>query len=108
MTKREGHKDQIEDPKNRIITNYESEVGPGVLQFSIQQSMALQDFQTKGTELKHSQKRTSCTFVILAAVLKALQVQVQCLLKAGPEHSRSDLAFKRPKLRNNLIFRMLC
>ena len=71
----------MEDSEDKI-TNFESEVGPGVLQFSIQQSMALQEFQTKRTELKHSQKRTSCTIDILAAVLKA-----------GPEHSgsRSDV-----------------
>ena len=40
----------IEHSENRNITYFENEVGPGVLQFNIQQIYNLQNFHTKRTK----------------------------------------------------------
>ena len=45
----------------------------------------------------------SCTWFMPLVFL-----QRSCLLNAGLKHSRSDLVFKQPGLRNNFVFRMLC
>ena len=56
----------MEHSENKIITNFENEVGPRVLQFIIQQASPCKNSRQK-TELKHTQKPSSCTFDILEA-----------------------------------------
>ena len=57
------HGKAIEYSKNKIVTHFENEVGPGVFQSSVQQPFA----QSTKTELKHSQLITFYDFGNLAA-----------------------------------------
>ena len=88
----------IEHSENKIITHFENEVGPGVLWSSNQQTYNLQNFA------QHRQNRhiISCTWFVPLVFL-----QHSCLSNAGLEHSRSDLIFKHPRLKNDSIFGML-
>ena len=88
----------IEYSENKIITHFENEVGPGVLWSSNQQTCNLQNFA------QHGQNRhiISCTWFVPLVFL-----QHSCLSNAGLEHSRSDLIFKHPRLKNDSIFGML-
>ena len=72
-----------------------------MLQSSVQQTYNLQIIHRIKTETTHDQVHMVCAFGILAFL------QHSCLLKAGLEHSRSNLVFKQPRLRDNFIFGML-
>ena len=54
-----------EHTRDKIIKYSGNEVGHGVLRLSVQETCALQEFQTKRTESKHNQWRTLCAFGIL-------------------------------------------
>ena len=87
-----------EHSENKVITRFENEVGPGVLWSSNQQTYNLQNFAQHG----QNQHIISCTWFVLLVFL-----QHSCLSNAGLEHSRSDLVFKHPRLKNDSIFEML-
>ena len=55
----------------------------------------LQIIHRIGTETTHNLLHMICAFVILAALV---------FLTGGLEHSKSDLAFIQPRLRNNVIW----
>ena len=84
----------IEHSKTKIVTHFENEVGPWVLQSSIQQTYNLQKFRTTRTELIHNQSHIVSAFSILAAVV---------FVERWTEALRSDLVFKHPRLRNNFL-----
>ena len=88
----------IEHSKNKIITHFENEVGPGVLWSGNLQTYNLQNIA------QHGQNRhlISCTWFVPLVFL-----QHSCLSNAGLEHSRSDLVFKQPRLKNDSTFGML-
>ena len=57
----------IEYSENKVIMYFETEVGPGVLQFSVQQTCNLQKFHTTRTESTHNQLNVVCVSGILAS-----------------------------------------
>ena len=59
----------IEHSENKISTCFENEVGPGMLQSSIQQTYNLQIIQRIRTEMTHNQLHMVCAFGILAALV---------------------------------------
>ena len=58
----------IEHSENKIITRFENEVGPGILQSSVQQTYNLQIIHKIRTEITYNQLYKICAFGILAAV----------------------------------------
>ena len=77
------------------MTYFQKELGPGMLQYSVQ--YAYNYFKRTWTESRHS----FCAYLVPLVFL-----QRSFSLNAGLERSRSDLVFKQPRLRKNLIFGM--
>ena len=77
----------IEHSENKIIRNFESEVGPGIVEFIIQQTLPCKKSR------QQRQNRNVISFLRFVPLLQA------CLLKAGVAHSRSDLVSKHHILR---------
>ena len=74
---------------------FENDIRPGVLQSSIRQTRVLQEYQ------RHKPGATD--YVSILSVLCKI-LQILCILKTGPEHSRSNLVFE---MLDNFIFGML-
>ena len=88
----------IEHSESKIITYFENEVEPGVLQSSVQQTYTLQNFSQEGQN-RH---------IICDKYFESLEIlQRLSLLNARLEHCRSDLVSKQPRLRDSFIFGML-
>ena len=82
--------------RNKVIAQsglFENDIGPGVFQFSVQQTCLLQESQ------RHKPDVTNYGSILS---LPSRTLAWQCLLNAGLEHSRSNLVFKI-----NFMFRML-
>ena len=60
---------RIEHSENRIIKSFGNEIGPEVLQSSIQQTYSLQKFHATQTVSTHNQLYVVCAFGILAALV---------------------------------------
>ena len=88
----------IEHSENRMITYSENEVGPGLLQFRVQQRYTLQKFLTEVTDIY---------IWFVANAFECLEMlQRSGLLNVTVEHIRSDLNFNQPRLLHNFIHRM--
>ena len=77
----------IEHSENKIITQsglFGNEIGPGVLQSSVQQTRVLQEYQ------RH--KPCATDYVSFCPYFMNY-LQIVCLLHARLEHSMSDLVF---------------
>ena len=59
----------IENSENKVITYFQNEDEPGVLQFSVRQTYKLQKFHTIRTESKHYQLHVVCALGILAPLV---------------------------------------
>ena len=88
----------IKHSENTISTHFENEVGLGVLWSSNQQAYNLQNFAHNG----QSRHIISCTWFVPLIFL-----QHSFLSNTGVEHSRSNLVFRHPRLKNHSIFGML-
>ena len=92
------HHSTIEHSENKIITNFESWVGPGVIQFIIQ--------QTSPCKYKQRGENNRNVISILRCVPLVFLLQA-CLLKARVEYSKSNLVSKQHILRKNFTFGIL-
>ena len=87
--------------ENKTITNFKNEVGPGVLQSSVQQALLCKNFKQQG----HTGNLAS--LIQFVPLKKFDTVAADMLLNAGLEYSRSYLVFRQSRLRNNFIFGIL-
>ena len=84
----------IEHFADKIRMCIENEVGPCLLQLSVQYKTFSSKNSRKKIDCRHSQWLLLCAFCIPAKHL---------FLNAGQEHSRSNLFFKQPRSHNNFI-----
>ena len=77
----------IEHSENKIVMYFENEVGPGVLQSSVQQTCNLQKFHITRAESTNKQFIVVCASDILPAL-----VFLECQTKALQARSHSQTA----------------
>ena len=86
----------IEHSENRIITIFENEFGPGVLQTSVQKNSSCKNSKQQG---QNGTTVNDISFASLAFLQQA------CLLNTELEYFRSNLVFRQLRLCSDLIFR---